>query len=331
MQKLQAQDIPALDVRNVTKTYVQWQRSGKDILKNLIKPGKKEVKALDDLSLRVRQGEFVAYAGANGAGKSTTIKLLSGILQPTSGSISVMGKNPAKKRIELMRQAGVLFGNRSELWWDFPVISSYEWKKTVWDIDDKTYNERLESAIKMLGLEDILQTFARELSLGQRMRADLGMLLLHDPQIIFLDEPTLGLDVLAKKQLIAYLKHINKVKNTTVVVTSHDMDDLNEMANRIILLSKGKVAFDGTFDELRLNRKDKENIHIIMENGDIPDIPFLQLIDNKNGHLVYSFDQKETSINQILYQLSKVKGIVDLEIKKAPIEDVIANLYRSWQ
>lgn len=256
MQPMAAPGIPALDIADVTKIYAQWQRSGRvrDIIQNLIHPQKREVRALDGLTLRVEEGEFLAYAGANGAGKSTTIKILSGILRPTSGSVRVLGMDPAKKRIELMRQIGVLFGQRTELWWDQPVITSFEWKKTVWDIPEDVYQENLRLVTDLLDLGDLLHTFGRELSLGQRMRADLGMMLLHSPRLLFLDEPTLGLDVLAKQNMISFLRRINAERGVTIVVTSHDMDDLEEMARRIVLLNAGHVAFDGTFDELRAAR-----------------------------------------------------------------------------
>ena len=246
-------DTPALAIDNVTKQYCQWQRSGKarDIVKNMLHPEKRVVTALDHLSLTIRQGEFAAYAGSNGAGKSTTIKILSGILLPTEGRVSVLGFDPAKEWTALMRHIGVLFGQRTELWWDHPVITSFEWKKAVWNIPEKVYQENLSLVTELLDLGDILKTFARELSLGQRMRADIAMLLLHGPELIFLDEPTLGLDVLAKQQMIRFLKKINRERGTTVVVTSHDMNDLEEMAQRMVLLNKGQIAFDGSFDELR--------------------------------------------------------------------------------
>jgi ABC-2 type transport system ATP-binding protein len=184
---------------SVTKTFTQWQRdnTGKSLLRNLIKPEKRCVAALDDVSLTIRKGEFIAYAGPNGAGKSTTMKLLSGMLMPTSGEITVLGMSPQKERIALMNRLGVLFGNRTELWWDHPVIQSFEWKKVVWDIPEKVYLHNLALVTDLLNLGGLLKTFARELSLGQRMRADLGLLLLHSPEVILLDEPTLGLDVVA--------------------------------------------------------------------------------------------------------------------------------------
>jgi ABC-2 type transport system ATP-binding protein len=199
----------------------------------------------------VERGEFVAYAGPNGAGKSTTIKLLGGMLMQSAGEITALGLSPVKHRIPLMRKLGVLFGNRTELWWDHPVASSYRWKKAVWNIADKDFNEMEAMVLDLLDIKPFYHTFARELSLGQRMRADLGMTLLHRPELILLDEPTLGLDVLAKRQMIKFLKELNETEKTTVIVTSHDMDDLEEMANRIILIAEGVAAFDGGFTELR--------------------------------------------------------------------------------
>lgn len=332
MQNMGHQDIPALAIDNVSKIYVQWQRSGKmkDIVKNLFSPEKREIKALDGLSFKVSKGEFLAYAGANGAGKSTTIKILSGILQPSSGNISVLGMAPGKERIKLMENIGVLFGQRTELWWDHPVITSYEWKKSVWNIPQDIFDENLAMVTELLDLSDILKTFARELSLGQRMRADLGMLLLHNPQIIFLDEPTLGLDVLAKKKMINFLKKLNREKGTTIVVTSHDMDDLEEMAERIILLSKGQIAFDGNFEELRKVQNNSSRL-IITSTGEAPVLDEMEFIGSEDGKHSYKFDKEKIKINDIFKKLSQYTEIVDTEIIKAPIEDIIADLYNSWK
>ena len=327
-------DTPALAIDNVTKQYCQWQRSGKarDIIKNMLHPEKRVVTALDHLSLTIRQGEFAAYAGSNGAGKSTTIKILSGILLPTKGRVSVLGFDPAKERTALMRHIGVLFGQRTELWWDHPVITSFEWKKAVWNIPEKVYQENLSLVTELLDLGDILKTFARELSLGQRMRADIAMLLLHGPELIFLDEPTLGLDVLAKQQMIRFLKKINRERGTTVVVTSHDMNDLEEMAQRMVLLNKGQIAFDGSFDELREVLGGFYRIQITTPvHEPAPRLPALKLLSSENGFHEYEFDRKKLEIHEILGMLAEFTQIQDVEIKKAPIEDVVAGLYLSWK
>ena len=346
MQSMVHHDTPALVIDNVTKQYSQWQRSGQAryILKNMLHPQKRIITALDHLSFEVAPGEFVAYAGANGAGKSTTIKILSGILSPSEGTVSVSGLSPVTDRIELMRHIGVLFGQRTELWWDHPIITSFEWKKEVWGIPEEIYKKNLSLVTELLDLEDILRTFARELSLGQRMRADIGMLLLHDPSVIFLDEPTLGLDVLAKQQMIHFLKEINQECGTTIVVTSHDMDDLEEMAQRIILLNKGQIAFDGNFDKLRNTAGACSRIVVTMKNPGSkkqsltsdkaltdPTIPGLQLLSSNEGICEYEFNRSQTGIHEVLGNLAGFQGIEDVEIRRAPIEDVIARLYLSWK
>lgn len=333
MKNREVSDTPALAIDNVTKTYSQWQRTGKmkDIAKNLFRPEKREIKALDHISLRVERGEFVAYAGANGAGKSTTIKILCGILQPTAGHVSVLGLDPAKDRVRLMNRIGIVFGQRTELWWDHPVITSYEWKKTVWNIPDDVFQKNLHTVTELLDLGDLLHTFSRELSLGQRMRADLGMMLLHDPEVVFLDEPTLGLDVLAKRQMIEFLKLLNRERGTTIVVTSHDMDDLEEMARRIVLLSFGKIAFDGGFDALRAAQGSMGRIRIATESEIPPNFACMAYLSSEGSVHEYAFDKDETPMRTILAELSGAQGIRNVEIRKTPIEEVTAALYQSWK
>ncbi|MCL2820554.1 MAG: ATP-binding cassette domain-containing protein [Oscillospiraceae bacterium] len=304
----------AICIKNVTKTFNQWQRdnTGKGLIRNLIKPEKRIITALDDVSFEVKKGEFVAYAGPNGAGKSTTIKLLSGMLLPTKGELTVLSMSPQKQRRTIMKHLGVLFGNRTELWWDHPVIQSFEWKKVVWDIPDDLYKRNLAMVTELLGLEELLKTFAREMSLGQRMRADVAMMLLHSPKVILLDEPTLGLDVEAKRQMIAFLKQLNEKEGTTIVVTSHDMDDLEEMAQRILLISKGKVAFDGDFTKLRDELECTKRAIVKFSDGNE------QIIDYQNT-------------NKLLAKLSKMDGITDVIFTQTSLEEGLANLYKKWK
>lgn len=323
----------AVSLRHVHKEFVQWQRSGrfKDMIKNLIRPEKKVVSALNDLSLTIHKGEFVAYAGANGAGKSTTIKILSGIMQPSRGEVAVLGLSPERSRVELMQRIGVVFGQRTELWWDHPVALSFEWKKAVWNIPERVYQERLTLVTELLDLKELLGTFARELSLGQRMRADLGLMLLHNPELIFLDEPTLGLDVLAKRQMIDFLKLINREQGTTIVVTSHDMDDLEEMAQRIVLLSKGELAFDGSFDQLRELTGSLCRIRLTLLGQTPPELSHGTLVSVDRSIYEYEFDTSLVPIKEMLAQIAQIDGIADIEIRKAPIEQVVAELYTKWR
>lgn len=327
-QAVTAHDKIAVNVEAVSKSFTQWQR--KEGSRNIFKQEKKIVTALDDVSFQIKKGEFVAYAGPNGAGKSTTMKLLSGMLQPTSGNVTVLGMSPDKDRIALMKKLGVLFGNRTELWWDHPVVQSYEWKKVVWDIPESIYKRNLDMVIELLDIGEILNTFARELSLGQRMRADLAMMLLHSPELILLDEPTLGLDVVAKRQMIDFLKKINRETGVTIMVTSHDMDDLEEMAQRILMISKGKIAYDGSFDGLRVITGNLTHFTVTTDGRNLR-LEGCKLLSEKQGVFEFEVDLSHTSIKELLARLSKVDGIIDVEIRKAPIEQVIAQLYKSWK
>ena len=342
----------AAEVENVTKIFTQWQRetAGKGLIRNLFRPQKKVVRALDNVSFTLERGEFVAYAGPNGAGKSTTMKLLAGMLRPTEGNVSVLGMSPEKDRIQVMGRLGVLFGNRTELWCDHPVSQSFEWKKVVWDIPDGVYKRNLEMVSELLGVGELLKTFARELSLGQRMRADLAMMLLHSPELIILDEPTLGLDVVAKRQLIEFLKRINREDGVTIIVTSHDMDDLEEMARRVLMISGGKIVYDGDFDGLRDITGNLTRFVVTMDgdgsrgdgggagSGEIPpgigaalQLKGGKLIGINNGVYEYEVDVTKIPIKLLLKQLSETDGVKDVEIKKAPIEQVIASLYAAWK
>lgn len=318
----------AIIADSVSKTFTQWQR--KEGARSIFRQQKRLVTALEDVSFQVRKGEFVAYAGPNGAGKSTTMKLLSGMLQPTEGRVSVLGMSPEKDRIALMKRLGVLFGNRTELWWDHPVIQSFEWKRVVWDIPDEVYKRNLDRMKELLEIDGILNTFARELSLGQRMRADLAMMLLHAPELILLDEPTLGLDVVAKRQMIEFLKKINREEGVTILVTSHDMDDLEEMTRRILMISKGKLAYDGDFDGLRRLTGNVTNV-TVMTDGRKPELTGCRLLDGKHGVFEFEVDLSHTPIRLLLEMLSRTDGIRDVEIRRVPIEQVIARLYRAWK
>lgn len=323
----------AVKVAGVTKSYEQWQRSGtgRNIIKNLLKPEKKVFKALDGISFEIKRGEFVAYAGPNGAGKSTTMKLLCGMLSPLTGKIEVLGYNPHQERIDLMKKLGVLFGNRTELWWDHPVATSFEWKRVVWNIPKRQYERTKELVIDLLDIGDILNTFARELSFGQRMRADLALMLLHNPELIILDEPTLGLDVLAKRQMIGFLKQLNESEKTTIIVTSHDMNDLEEMAQRILLISNGQLAFDGSFDKLRKVVSSLCHVVLIIKDAEAPTLRCGTLLKVNHGICEYEVDTSLYSIQTVLEEIATIPRVLDIEIKKVALEQIIAELYSKWK
>lgn len=291
---------------------------------------KQRIYALKEVSFTLKKGEFVAYAGPNGAGKSTTFKLLSGMLCPQEGSVRIFGLDPNKHRIPVMKRVGILFGNRSELWWDHPVKASFEWKKEVWDIDEETYRRVCGEMKELLGLDDIWDSYARELSLGQRMRANLALMLLHEPELVLLDEPTLGLDVLAKRQMIEFLKRINKDKQVTILVTSHDMDDLTEMANRILLINRGEIAFDGDYEKL-IRMTGDNRILKLRAKGDVPAPEGAIYMGTEEGKHIYHYDAEQTPVSQIFGSISRISSVEDVELGHEAIEQVIARLYENWK
>lgn len=311
----------AIEMQGVSKAFVQKQYTG------LFRHEKKHIQALDGVDLTLKKGEFCALAGPNGAGKSTTFKLLCGMLLPDHGQIRVTGLSPRRDRVELMCRVGVLFGGRTELWWDHPVIRSFEWKREVWSIPRDVYEENLAWLTELLDLAPFLTTFVRELSLGQRMRAELAMMLLHSPQLILLDEPTLGLDVLAKRRMIDCLRRLNREKGATILVTSHDMDDLTAMAQRLVLVHHGRIAFDGTGEELLLRTGDRRVLTLACE-GDAPEVDGAVFQQSGDGTHRYVFSGPDAP--RVLASIAHIRGLRDVDVSHAPIEEVIAGLYESW-
>jgi len=297
---------------------------------SLFRREKVRIHALNGVSFTIKPGEMVAYAGPNGAGKSTTFKLLSGMLKAQSGSIRVFGKDPSQDRIPMMRRVGVLFGNRSELWYDHPVSASFRWKKKVWDIDDKTYDENVALFRELLSLDDIWNSYARELSLGQSMRANLAMSLLHSPELLLLDEPTLGLDVLAKRRMIDFLRRINADRGVTMLITSHDMDDLFELSRRILLINRGELAFDGDLEKLTAMTGDIRTVRLTIP-GNPPVIPGADIITSEDGRHTFRYDASKIAPGEIFSAISRLSGVSDVELSREPIESTISRLYTSWQ
>jgi ABC-2 type transport system ATP-binding protein len=328
-----ASDI-VVELSGVCKTFRQRQRSERlqDVFRNLLHPRVREVRALRDVNLRIRRGEIVAYAGPNGAGKSTTVKLLSGLLAPDAGRVRVWGMDPVRDRVRYVSKIGVVFGQRTELWWDHPVAATFEWKRVVWDIPRDRYERMLGFVKELLGLEEFFHSLARELSLGQKMRADLGLALLHEPAILFLDEPTLGLDVLAKRRILQFIQDLNRERQVTVILTSHDMSELEQLAGRIVLIDRGKIAFDGEF--LRLRREFGDRRCLLIQTADGAPAPSLQhaaCVKSEAGRHEYVFDASQVSIAALLEQASAQARVLDVETHRAPIDDVIADIYETWQ
>lgn len=242
-----------IEVRNLNKTYKVSRRNAGlfEAVKALGKRETHEIKALDNISFTVNDGEIIGYIGPNGAGKSSTVKILSGILTPDSGECLVNGRIPWKERKKHVAEIGVVFGQRTQLWWDVPVIDSFSLLKDIYSIPQGEYKENLSLLTEALDLTDLIRTPVRQLSLGQRMRCEIASSLLHSPKVLFLDEPTIGLDAVSKLAIRAFIRRINRERGTTVLLTTHDMQDIEALTSRILLIGKGKLLMDGTFDDVR--------------------------------------------------------------------------------
>jgi len=242
-----------ITMENVCKSYKIAKRNAgfAEACKALFKREYEEIHALKDVSFTINDGEMVGYIGPNGAGKSSTIKILSGILTPDSGTCLVDGRVPWKNRIEHVREIGVVFGQRSQLWWDVPVIDSFELLKDIYSISNATYKSNLEELTELLNLGELLRSPTRQLSLGQRMRCEIAASLLHSPRILFLDEPTIGLDAVSKLAVRDFIKKQNEAHGTTVILTTHDMQDIEALTKRIILIGKGQILMDGTLEDIK--------------------------------------------------------------------------------
>lgn len=242
-----------ITMEHVCKSYKVAKRNAglKEACKSLFRRETEEIQALSDISFQINDGEMVGYIGPNGAGKSSTIKILSGILTPDSGSCMVDGRIPWKNRMEHVRQIGVVFGQRSQLWWDIPVIDSFDLLKDIYSISTPNYRNNLEELTELLQLQELLRTPARQLSLGQRMRCEIAASLLHSPKLLFSDEPTIGLDAVSKLAVRDFIRKLNQEHKTTVILTTHDMQDIEAIADRVILIGKGKILLDGTLEHMK--------------------------------------------------------------------------------
>jgi len=322
-----------VELRGVWKLYRQRQRSERlsGVLRNLLRPQVKQIEALRGVDLEVKRGEIVAYAGPNGAGKSTTIKLLSGLLAPDRGEVRALGLDPVRDRTRYVGRIGVVFGQRTELWWDHPVASSFDWKRVVWDVPRDRYEQMLGRVRELLGLDEFFHTMARELSLGQRMRADLGMSLVHDPELLLLDEPTLGLDVLARRRILQFVRDLNEERGLSVIVTSHDMAELEQLAGRIVMLHRGSIAFDGDFEELRGIAAGRRVLLLQTASEAAPVLDGAEWVESDGARHTFAYDATATSLAALLVQAEAAGEVVDVETHRPPIDEVVADLYERWQ
>lgn len=251
-----------IEMRHITKEYRVARRDAGmgQAVRSLLTRRRDVVRALDDVSFTIADGEMVGYMGPNGAGKSSTIKILSGILTPERGSCVVDGLTPWKSRVEHVRRIGVVFGQRSQLWWDIPVIESFELLRDIYSVPQAQYRRNLDELTALLQLSELLRTPTRQLSLGQRMRCELAASLLHSPSILFLDEPTIGLDAVSKLAVREFILRLNQTHGTTVILTTHDMQDIAALARRVILIGRGRILMDGTLDDLAGGAKEGQNL-----------------------------------------------------------------------
>ena len=257
-----------ITVNGLNKEYKIVKRDSgfKNALKSFIKREYRIVKAVDDISFKIKKGEIVGYIGPNGAGKSTTIKMLCGILAPDKGEINILGMNPVDDRIKYVKEIGVVFGQKSQLWWDIPAEDSFDLLKDIYKIPDEEYKKNKKELVEILHLEEIIKSPVRQLSLGERMKCELVASLLHSPKILFLDEPTIGLDAVSKVIVRDFIKKINKERKVTVILTTHDMADIESLTDRLIVIGHGHKLYDGSVRELKEKYSNEKVVEIIYEN-----------------------------------------------------------------
>ena len=322
-----------IEVEHITKEYKVAKREAgfHNAVKALFSRKQDTVRALNDISFKIDDGEILAYIGPNGAGKSTTIKILCGILTPDKGNCIVDGYVPWKDRKSYVKNIGVVFGQRSQLWWDIPIIDSFELIKEMYDIDSCTFQQNVSELCQLLDLEKIVQTPARNLSLGQRMRCEIVASLLHNPKILFLDEPTIGLDAVSKLAVRDFIKRINTEKGTTVILTTHDMQDIEALTHRVMLIGNGQILLDGSLEELKKRVSDKKEI-IIKHSGKTPTLcEGMNYLEQKDDKLKISLDPKMISVSEGIAYLSRETELIDLEVSDISAEEMVARLYMEYQ
>lgn len=289
--------------------------------------------AVNNISLKINDGEMVGYIGSNGAGKSTTIKMMCGILTPTRGSIEIDGIEPYKKRKTIASKIGVVFGQKTQLWWDIPLIESFKVLKEIYRISDIDYQKRLQFLYDVLGIKDFIKQPVRTLSLGQRMRADLAAAWLHNPKILFLDEPTIGLDVLVKEKIRNAIKMMNEKFNTTVILTTHDMQDIENLCKRLIIIDKGSIIYDGTLENVKYRFGDLRTLTVTLREKKSDSqlynyegkLKFLRDKENEDK-LIIKFNAQEITLETVINYAFNQLGATDMKVEEIGIEDVVKKL-----
>jgi ABC-2 type transport system ATP-binding protein len=310
-----------IDVRDLERTFVRRRRTGR------LRRETSELRAVRDLSFHVEAGEMVGYIGPNGAGKSTTIKMLTGILVPTSGHLRVAGLEPSRQRTELARRIGVVFGQRTTLWWDLPLRDSFELLQKIYRVPTERFRRNLEEYVDLLSLGDLLDTPVRQLSLGQRMRGDIVAALLHDPEILYLDEPTIGLDVVSKGRLREFLRSLNAERGTTLLLTTHDLQDIEALCRRVIVIDHGTAVFDGRLADLRRHGGSTRTLVVdLVDEAPAIDVPCATTRRVEGPRQWLSFPA-DASAAPVVAAVAAAYDVADLSIHEPDIEDVIRELY----
>ncbi len=319
-----------IELQNICKSYKVPRRSaglGKAV-KSLFRREYTRVDALSDVSFTVRDGEMVGYIGPNGAGKSSTIKIMSGVLTPDSGTCVINGRVPWKERTAHVQEIGVVFGQRSQLWWDVPVADSFELLRDIYRLDGAAYRKTLSRLTELLELGELLRTPARQLSLGQRMRCEIAAALLHEPKILFLDEPTIGLDAVSKAAVRSFIRICNKERGTTVILTTHDMQDIEALAERILLIGRGRILLDGTLDDLKRRRPAQRRLTVAYGGGALPVVEGLTPLRDADGHAELLLDTGLLSVSEAVARISAQTEVKDLSVSGESVEELVVSLYR---
>ena len=286
------------------------------------------IKAVDNISFQVEPGELVGYIGPNGAGKSTTIKMLSGILAPDSGSIVVDGRAPHRQRKENALHIGVVFGQRSQLYWDLPIVETFELYRKMYRVEADRFRQNVAFFVELLGMGEFMNQPTRQLSLGQKMRANLAIALLHDPEIVYLDEPTIGLDVVAKNRIRSFMREINQERGTTVILTSHDMDDIERICDRIIMIHQGRLLHDGSLSAFKTKFGTGHRMMVEFTNEDVEVTdPRLCVIRKEGTRVWFSFHSDEISPAEAATLITRNYDIRDLSLKEPEIEEIVREFY----
>ncbi len=322
-----------IKIENLTKIFKKPIREQGvwGMLKTLFSTKYKQTVAVNDISLEIPDGQIVGYIGSNGAGKSTTIKMMCGILTPTSGKVFLDGIEPYKARRKIAHKIGVVFGQKTQLWWDIPLIETFKVLKEIYQISDADYDERMEFICQTLGIKDILSQAVRTLSLGQRMRADLAASWLHNPKILFLDEPTIGLDVLVKQKIREAIKLMNQKYNTTVILTTHDMKDIEDLCSRIVLIEEGSIIYDGALSDIKHRFGNLRTVQVPLLNVDIST---LNTFDGKvtysvdNTHIYVKFNADLLAMEQVVDYLFHTLHVADLNVSEITIEDIVKDILK---